>query len=135
LRGLSEVQSRGWSVYHSAQLKVTKRFTRSFMLLGAYTFGKVLDIASDAETGTLNAWNFNQDRGPANFDIKHSWTTSGVYELPFGRGKRFGTGWNPFAEKLIGGWQIGGILFIRSGLPFTVSQQTGLLSTGTGNRP
>src|SRR5437660_5447954 len=37
LRGLSEVQSRGWSVYHSAQVKVTKRFARSFMLLSAYT--------------------------------------------------------------------------------------------------
>jgi hypothetical protein len=123
LRGLSEVQSRGWSVYNSAQLKVTKRFARNFMLLSGYTFGKVRDIASDAETGTLNAWNFNQDRGPANFDLKHSWTTSGVYELPFGNG------------RLYGGWQIGAIFAVQSGLPFTVGQQQGLLSTGTGNRP
>ena len=135
LRGLSQVESRGWSTYNSLQLKVTKRFSRSFMMLNSYTYGQVLDIASDAESGTLNAWNFNQDRGPANFDIKHLWTTSWIYELPFGKGKRFGGGWNPFADKLIGGWQIGGILFFRSGLPFTVSQQTGLLSTGTGNRP
>src|ERR1043166_2173763 len=69
------------------------------------------------------------------FDIKHLWSTGWIYELPFGKGKRFGAGWNPVADKLIGGWQIGGILFFRSGLPFTVSQQTGLLSTGTGNRP
>jgi hypothetical protein len=135
LRGLSEVQSRGWSVYHSAQLKVTKRFARDFMLLSAYTFSKVIDIASDAETGTLNAWNFNQDRAPANFDVRHSWTTSGIYELPFGKGRRFFTGMNPLAEKLLGGWQIDGIVAVQSGLPFTVSQQQGLLSTGTGNRP
>src|SRR5260370_30629779 len=83
LRGLSEVQSRGWSSYHSAQFKITKRFTRSFMLLSAYTFSKVLDIASDAESGTLNAWNFNQDRGPANFDISHSCTPTPVSDLPF----------------------------------------------------
>src|SRR5439155_1914501 len=135
LRGLSQVESRGWSLYNSLQVKVTKRFARSFMMLSSYTYGKVLDIASDAESGTLNAWNFNQDRGPANFDIKHLWTTSWIYELPFGKGKRFEAGWNPLADRLIGGWQIGGILFFRTGLPFTVSQQTGLISTGTGIRP
>jgi hypothetical protein len=96
------------------------------MLLSSYTFGKVLDIASDAESGTLNAWNFDQDRGPANFDIKHYWTTSCIYELPFGHGKRFGKGLNPLADKLVGGWQLGGILFLRTGLPFTVSQTQGL---------
>ena len=128
LRGLSQVESRGWSIYNSPQLKVTKRFARGFMMLNAYTYGQVIDIASDAETGTLNAWNFNQDRAPANFDIKHPWTTSWNYELPFGKGTRFGAGRNPLADKLIGGWQIDGIVVVRSGLPFTVSQQPGLLS-------
>lgn len=123
LRGLSQVESRGWSMYHSLQAKVTKRFSRDFMMMSSYTYGKVMDIASDAESGTLNAYDFNQDRGPANFDIAHSWTSSWIYELPFARGKK------------IGGWQIGGILFLRTGLPFTVGQSQGLLSTGTGNRP
>jgi hypothetical protein len=135
LRSLSQAESRGWSSYHSFQAKVTKRFSRDFMLLSSYTFGKVLDIASDAESGTLNPWNFDQDRGPANFDIKHYWTTSWIYELPFGHGKRFGRGLNPLADKLVGGWQLGGILFLRTGLPFTVFQSQGLLSTGTANRP
>src|SRR5262249_2407185 len=135
LRGLSQVESRGWSMYHSLQVKFTKRFSRSFMMMSSYTYGKVLDIASDAESGTLNAWNFNQDRGPATFDIEHLWTTSWIYEFPIGKGKRFGAGWNSLTDKLAGGWQIGGILFLRTGLPFTVSQQTALLSTGTGNRP
>src|SRR5262249_8228210 len=106
LRGLSEVQSRGWSTYHSLQVKVTKRFTRSFMIMNSYTYGKVLDIASDAESGTLNAWNFNQDRGPANFDIQHLSTTSWIYELPFGKGKRFGRNWNAALNYLAGGWQV-----------------------------
>jgi hypothetical protein len=83
----------------------------------------------------LNAWNFNQDRGPANFDMKHSWTTSGVYELPFGRGRRFLAGMSPLGNKLLGGWQIDGIFVVQSGLPFAVGQQQGLLSSGTGNLP
>jgi hypothetical protein len=135
LRGLSQVESRGWSIYNSLQLKVTKRFARNFMMLSSYTYGQVIDISSDAESGTLNAWNFNQDRGPANFDIKHSWTTSGIYELPFGKGQRFGAGLSPLANKLLSGWQIDAIIVAQSGLPFTVGQQQGLLSTGTGNRP
>ena len=73
--------------------------------------------------------------GPANFDIKHSWTTSGIYELPFGKGQRFAAGLTPLANKLVGGWQIDAIIAVQSGLPFTVGQQQGLLSTGTGNRP
>jgi hypothetical protein len=135
LRGLSTVEARGWSIYHSAQLKVTKRFARDFMMLSAYTFGKVIDVASDAESGTLNNWNFNQDRGPATFDVRHVWSTSGIYELPFGKGRRFGSGLGPVGNTIVGGWQIDGILAVQSGLPFTVSQQQGLLSTGTGNRP
>ncbi len=135
LRGLSEVQSRGWSVYHSLQAKVTKRFARSFMMLSSYTYGKVIDISSDAESGTLNAWNFNQDRGPATFDIRHVWSTSGIYELPFGKGRRYGASLGSVGNALLGGWQIDGIITVQSGLPFTVTQQQGLLSNGTGNRP
>jgi hypothetical protein len=135
LRGLSEVQSRGWSVYNALQVKVAKRFARSFMMLSSYTYSQVIDISSDAESGTLNAWNFNQDRGPANFDLKHSWTTSGIYELPFGKGQRFAAGLGHMANMLVGGWQVDAIIVAQSGLPFTVGQQQGLLSTGTGNRP
>jgi hypothetical protein len=135
LRGLSQVESRGWSNYHALQAKFTKRFARSFLMLSSYTFSKVMDIASDAESGTLNAWNFNQDRAPANFDVRHAWTTSGIYELPFGKGRRFASGLGPVANTLLGGWQFDAIFVVQSGLPFTVSQQQGLLSTGTGNRP
>jgi hypothetical protein len=135
LRGLSQVESRGWSTYNSIQVKFTKRFSRDFMLLSSYTYSKAMDIASDAESGTLNAYNFNYDRAPASFDHAHAWTTSWVYELPFGRNRRFATSLNGVADKLISGWQIDGILFFRTGLPFTVTQQQGLLSTGTGNRP
>lgn len=135
LRGLSQVQSRGYSSYHSLQVKFTKRFSRALMFLNAYTFGKTIDIASDTESGTLNAYNFNMDRAVSSFDIAHTFSSSWTYVLPFGKGKRLGTGVSAVADKLIGGWELDGILLARSGLPFTVSQQQNLLSTGTGNRP
>lgn len=71
----------------------------------------------------------------ADFDIKHNFTSTMNWELPFGKGKKFGGSAGPVADKLIRGWQLNMILLARSGLPFTVTQQQGLLSNGTGNRP
>ncbi|MBI3473496.1 MAG: TonB-dependent receptor [Candidatus Solibacter usitatus] len=135
LRGLSQVQSRGYSSYHALQTKLTKRFSRGLMFIHSYTFGKTIDIVSDTEGATLNAYNFNQDKGLAQFDIRHNLTSSVNYELPFGKGQAIGGSAGAVANKLIGGWQVNSILLVRSGLPFTVTQQQGLLSTGTGNRP
>jgi hypothetical protein len=135
LRSLSQVQSRGYSRYHSLQSKLTKRFSVGLVFINAYTYGKTIDIVSDTEGATLNPYNFNYDRGLADFDIKHNFTSTVNYELPFGRGKAFGNSVNPFVDTLISGWQLNTILLARSGLPFTVTQQQGLLSNGTANRP
>jgi hypothetical protein len=135
LRSLSQVKSTGWSTHHALQAKLNKRFSRGLTALASYTFGKTLDIASDTEAGTLNAYVFNYDRGPAAFDVAHTLTVSWVYELPFGTGKALGGGAPRAIARLISGWEISGIALFRTGLPFTVMQQQGLLSTGTGNRP
>ena len=134
LRGLSQVESRGWSVYHSLQAKATKRFARSFVLLSSYTWGHVIDIASDAESGTLNAWNFNQDRASANFDIRHSWVNSGIYELPFGKGKPLANSLGALPNLLVGGWQIDGIVSVQTGCrsPWASSRGCSPMARATG---
>lgn len=135
LRSLSQVQSRGYSRYHALQTKFSKRFSYGLVFVNSYTFGKTIDIVSDTEGATLNPYNFNYDRGRADYDIRHNFTSTVNYELPFGHGKLLGAGVNGFTDKLIGGWQLNMLLLARSGLPFTVMQQQGLLSNGTGNRP
>jgi len=70
-----------------------------------------------------NVYNPQYNRGPADYDIKHTFSSSWVYELPWYR-----TQW-------YGGWQVSGILLLRGGLPLTITQAQGVLSTGTGNRP
>ncbi|HEX5084123.1 MAG TPA: hypothetical protein VFY40_18910, partial [Blastocatellia bacterium] len=82
-----------------------------------------------------NAYDFNRDRAVSDFDIKHNFTSSWSYDLPFGKGKWIGGSVGDVADKFIGGWQLSGILLLRSGLPFTVNQSTNLQSTGAGNRP
>lgn len=135
LRSLSQVQSRGWSKYESLQAKFSKRFSSGLVFINSYTFGKTLDIVSDTEGATLNPYNFNYDRAVADFDITHNFVSTVNYELPFGRGRRFGRDTNRVVQKLIGGWQLNTILLARTGLPFTILQQQGVLSNGTGNRP
>ncbi len=135
LRSLSQVKSTGWSTHHALQAKLNKRFSHGLTALASYTYGKTLDNVSDTEGATLNAYDFNYDRGPAAFDVTQTLTVSWVYELPFGPGKALGGGAPRAMAKLISGWEISGIALFRTGLPFTVMQQQGLLSTGTGNRP
>jgi len=135
LRGLSQVQSRGYSIYHALQSKFTKRFSQGLTFVNSYTFGKNIDIVSDTEGATLNPYNFNYDRGVSDFDIKHNFTSAVNYVLPFGRGRKLGGGMSAAGDKLAGGWQVNLIVLARTGLPFTVTQQQGLLSNGTGNRP
>ena len=135
VRNLSQVQSRGWSEYHSLQAKFSKRFSSGLVFVNSYTYGRTLDIVSDTEGATLNPYDFNYDRAVSDFDIHHNFVSTVNYELPFGPGRRLGNGANRVVRKLVGGWQLNMILLARTGLPFTVSQQQGVLSNGTGNRP
>jgi len=135
LRRLAQTQSRGYSFYHSLQMKAQKRFQSGFSFLAAYTWSKAIDIVSDGEQTVLNFYDINYNRGVADFNVPHNFNFSGTYELPFGKGRTLLAGANGLTDKLVSGWQLGSVVLMRSGLPFTVTQQQGVLSTGTGNRP
>jgi len=135
LRSLSQVQSRGYNIYHSLQTKFSKRFSNGFSFINSFTWGKNIDIASDTENATLNPYDFKYDRAVSDFDVPKYFTSSVNYELPFGKGKKFGATAGGGLDKVIRGWQINWLLLARSGLPFSVTQQQGMLSNGTGNRP
>jgi Carboxypeptidase regulatory-like domain/TonB dependent receptor len=135
LRALSQVQSRGYSNHHAMLVKFSNRLSNGLLFVNSYTFGKTIDIVSDTEGAAQNAYDFNRDRAVSDFDVKHLFTSSWSYDLPFGRGKLIGGGAGNVADKFIGGWKLSGILLLRSGLPFSVLQSVNLLSTGTANRP
>jgi hypothetical protein len=135
LRSLSQVQSRGDSNHHAMLVKFSNRFSNGLLFVNSYTFGKTIDIVSDTEGTIQNAYDLRRDRAVSDFDIKHNFTSSWTYDLPLGKGKWVGGGVGDLANKFIGGWQLSGILLLRSGLPFTVNQLQSVRSTGTGNRP
>jgi hypothetical protein len=125
LRSVGQAQSKGTLDYHAFLFKFQRRFADNFSLLTAYTLGKSIDLNSDNDGGVTltNVYDPQYNRGPADYDVKHTVSESLIYELPFGR-----TAW-------WGGWQTNGIIYYRSGLPITITQTQGVQSTGTGNRP
>lgn len=95
--------------YHGMQMKVTKRLSRGLSFLASYGIGKNLEQVS-----ILNAQDFvlsNRENTPLvkqpalNIDAPQKFTAVGIYELPFGKGKKFASGANSAVNFLIGGWQ------------------------------
>jgi hypothetical protein len=123
LRSVSQAQSIGEVDYNGLLLKFQRRFADNFSFLNSYTFGKSMDFASDNESGITNSYDLQYNRGPSDYDVRHTFSSSWVYELPLAK------------DKLYGGWQLSGILYLRGGLPLTITQTQGVQSTGTGNRP
>jgi hypothetical protein len=125
----------GSSTYHSLQAKLEKRFSNGFSFLGSYSFSKCLD-APGSEEGSAPAYYLdNLYKGPCDYDVPHNFVTSYIWELPFGKGRRF-LGSGPKAlDFVIGGWQLQGINTLQSGVPFNISISADRANTGTSQRP
>ena len=126
-------RSIGNSSYNAVQINLKKGMSNGLQFDFGYTLSKSIDIGSNAErinalntaTGgfydqVVNAWSPNQLRAVSAFDTKHQITADWVYQVPFGKGKRFGSGMGRIADMLLGGWGWSGIVHWTSGLPFTI---------------
>ncbi len=128
------------SIYNAAQLKIEKRFSQGLQFLFTYTFQKSIDDSSLAGSqvyingiagSTLaqvqdpNA--LYLERSVSQFNIPQILQFSWVYQLPFGKGRTFGSSWNGFVNTILGGWQLNGMYRWDDGLP--------LILTLTGGTP
>ena len=118
------------SNYNALQATIRQRLKAGLELTANYTYSKSLtnDIGfygvSNSNSGQYyqqNAFDFKSEWGPAGFDVRHALNVTGTYDLPFGRGKRFGANWNSFIDEGLGGWKISGSNVSYSGFPVTVS--------------
>jgi len=118
------------SNYNGLQATIRQRLRAGLELTANYTYSKALtnDIGfygvSNSNSGQYyqqNAYDFRSEWGPAGFDVRHGLNVTGEYDLPFGRGKRFGSSWNRVVDSVIGGWRVSGSDVTYSGFPLTVS--------------
>jgi hypothetical protein len=118
----------GFSIFHGGTLKVDKRFSNGLSFLVAHTWSKLIDDVSTT-VGFLgqastrqDAYNRAAERSVGSQDITHRFVSSFVYDLPFGKDKKFGANWHPVANWALGGWQFNGIVTFQSGLPLLITQ-------------
>ena len=123
--------SDGLSNYDALQLTAEKRLSHGLTMLIGYTWSHAIDNTGTefgGGTGTPQDPRCrNCDRGNSASDIRHRFTASYTYNLPFGKGQTL-------LSRLLGGLQTNGFITLETGLPFTPALQTPT-TNGTGSRP
>ncbi len=120
------------SIYHSLQVRFEKMFSNGLSLISAYTWSKAIDDASsDFGGGVLDVRNYRLERAVSDSNHPHRLAVGYVYELPIGRGKPLLGRVHPVVDAVLGGWQLGGILTMQSGDPFTVGISGDYANVGT----
>ena len=146
--GMQIIDSNSFSNYHGGVFQLSRRFEQGLELNAAYTWSKSMDdksydptftrissgTAVSAASTPFDAENRRLNYGPSDFDRTHVLQTSAIYELPFGRGKRFGAQSNGLVSRLIGGWTFTTAIIYQSGVPFTVVSGTNTVSNRNSSR-
>jgi hypothetical protein len=135
---IATTAARSGSRYHSMQASVRQRTQHGVEFLASYTlakgrtnnrgfYGVSGGSGPQGVTGATegaywqNTYDPEAEWGPAFHDVRHNAILSGTYDLPFGTDRRWGADWSDVTNALIGGWRLGGIFQVRSGLPVTVT--------------
>jgi hypothetical protein len=138
IQGLTDF---GWSEYNSLQVKVTKRVSQNLNFLANWTYSHAMDNGpAPFDLGHINSdnpqnpYDLNAEIASSDFDVRHSFNFSGLYHLPIGRGQRFFGNWGRPQELLLGGWQLNGIVGMRTGTPVNVTTASSIQAC-PGMRP
>jgi outer membrane receptor protein involved in Fe transport len=110
LGNITQIESTGNSNYNALWVTANKRFSRGLQFNASYTFSKSTDYTSLNSQGVIlqNSYDERSNRGLSDFDARHRFVISGLYELPF------------HGNQLVSGWQLGSIVQLQSGNPVTI---------------
>lgn len=120
---INTTTSEGWSSYHALQTSLQKRFAQGYTLGMSYTYSHFVEATEFLNAGDPEPW-----EGISSQDVPHRLSVNGIWELPFGRARRYGANVSPIVDGFIGGWQLGGIYTYQTGFP--VGNFGNLLFTG-----
>ncbi len=135
---IATTTSLSGSKYNSLQASVRQRAWKGAEFLASYTLAKGTTNnrgfygvfggtgpqgVTSATEGAYwqNTYDPEAEWGPMFHDVRHNFVFSATWELPFGRGRRWGSDWSGVTNALLGGWKLGGIFQARTGLPITVT--------------
>jgi hypothetical protein len=125
------------SKYNALYLKLQRRFSQGVSFLSSFSYGKSTDNGSGVRTTDgdsltpSNNYDLGLETGLSAFDFRRRWTTSWLWDLPFGR-NRAHLNRGGITDAVLGGWQLGGILTLQDGFPFTVQCGPGNIQNGGG---
>jgi hypothetical protein len=119
-------QNDGRSTYNSLQISADRRYSNGLKLGAAYTLSKSEDNSSDKRNVVWNTYDDSGFWGPSNYDRRHVLNIYYIYDLPWGNRQ------DSLAKNLLGGWQISGATWFRTGTPFSVLRTNDIAGVGDG---
>jgi len=119
------------SSYNGLSVTFRQRFAHGITALASYTWAHDLDVTTDSNGGgsPMNPYNWREDYGNSNWDIRHRFVGSFTYDMPFLKGSA-----NPLIRTVVAGWQANGIIIAQSGLPFNVTIPSDQANVGLGSQ-
>jgi hypothetical protein len=127
---ITATRYRGTSNYNALQTKLEKRFTKGLSILTSYTWAHAIDDspggicangAGSRDCGPDDPTRPELERASSDTDVRHRFTFANVWDLPLGRGRRFGSDMNKALDAAVGGWQYNNIVTWQSGPVFNVT--------------
>ena len=140
---ISTTAARGRSDYNALQVSLRQRSMNGLEYLASYTLSqtKTNNLGYYGSGGVaaegaywMNTYEPEWNYGPAFFDARHNLVFSANYELPYGRGRTWGTDASPVVDAILGGWRLSGIFQARSGFPITVTDGSATVAAGTARQ-
>ncbi|MEN6537425.1 MAG: carboxypeptidase regulatory-like domain-containing protein, partial [Bryobacteraceae bacterium] len=141
---ISGTEACGNQRYDSLQVQARKRLSFGFEYQASYTFSKGMTDsigyygdggqAASASAYWQNLYNRGAEWGPTYFDAKNILSLSYTYEMPFGKGRKWGSSSHPLLNGMFGGWNMGGVFTSRSGFPITVTATDRSMTNSRGPR-
>ena len=132
----------GNSHYNALEVNYTHRFSHGLTLLASYTFSKFIDNVGGPETwanassnfseNIRNVYNLAAEKSVDATDIPNSFVLSYVYELPVGKGRKYGSGMNGVLNAIVGDWQTSGVATFKGGFPLTITPSANPNPFGVG---
>jgi hypothetical protein len=141
IQGFQEIQAAfagGKGDYRALQVKVERRYSKGLYLLNSLTWSRARDNASghlevqNGDNSRVNYRDLESEFGRSGYDQPINNTTSFVWELPFGNGRKYANNLNPVVDGFLGGWRVVGINTITSGVPINLSYTPAATSSVSG---